>query len=191
MYLSLGLTRHQCICTDCHKQLKTNHEQLQAASSCRDSEDKVLSTCRSMRTPTTPALDGLFDEKASDSGPSSAQKTQADPIVSANDGDEMVQQLKEKYSSSTSRSERMRILTLLPRSWSIKKAANVFDVSKYLIRQANKLVAEKGIMSSPNRKCGRTLPAHIEEEIKHFYLSDEISRVMQAKKTSFLFVQVQ
>ena len=147
MYPSLGLTLHQYmyICTDCRKELKTNHEQLQAASSSRDSEDEVLSTCTSTRTPTPPALDinddqachGLTDEEASDSsstGPSSAQKTQTDPIVSANDGDEMV---KEKYNSSTLRSERMRILTLLPRSWSIRKAANVFGVSKYLIRQAN------------------------------------------------------
>lgn len=200
-YPSLGLTRHQYICTDCRKELKTNHEQLQAASSSRDSEDEVLSTCTSTRTPTPPALDinddqacHLTDDEASDSssaGPSSAQKTQTDPIVSANDGDEMMQQLKEKYNSSTSRSERMRILTLLPRSWSIKKAANVFGVSKYLIRQAKKLVAEKGIMSSPNPKCGRTLPAHIEEEIKHFYLSDEISRVMPGKKDFISVVQVQ
>ena len=80
----------------------------------------------------------------------------------------------------------MRILTLLPRSWSIKKAANVFGVSKYLIRQAKKPVAEKDIMSSPNPKCGRTLPAHIEKETKHFYLSDEISRVMTGKKDFIL-----
>eukprot|EP00731_Ephydatia_muelleri_P000156 Em0001g156a len=201
-YPSLGLTCHQYICMDCRKELKTNHEQLQAASSSRDSEDEVLSPCTSMRTPTPPALDindeqachGLTDEEASDSssaGPSSAQKTQTDPIVSAYDGVEMVQQPKEKYNSSTSRSEWMRILTLLPRSWSIKQAANVFGVSKYLITQAKKLVAEKGIMSSPNTKCGRTLPADIEEEIKHLYLSDEISRVMPGKKDFISVVQVQ
>ena len=103
-----SLTRHQYICTDCRKDLKTNHEQLQAASSSRDSEDEVLSACTSTRKPTPPALDinddeachGLTDEEASDSssvGTSSAQKTQTDPIVSANDGVEMVQQLKEKY----------------------------------------------------------------------------------------------
>ncbi|KAL5457646.1 hypothetical protein EMCRGX_G034929 [Ephydatia muelleri] len=43
------------------------------------------------------------------------------------------------------------------------------------------LVAEKGIMSSPNPKSGRTLPAHTEEEITDFYLSDDISRVMPAQ----------
>lgn len=76
----------------------------------------------------------------------------------------------------------MKILTILPRSWSIKKAAKVFDVSRYFIRQAKMLVAEKGIMSSPNPKSSRTLPAHTEEEITDFYLSDDISRVMQGKK---------
>ena len=68
----------------------------------------------------------------------------------------------------------------------------MFGVSKYLMRHAKKLVAEKGIMSSPNPKCGRSLPAHIEEEIKHFYPYDEISRVMLGKKNNFIsVVQVQ
>lgn len=85
----------------------------------------------------------------------------------------------------------MKILTILPRSWSIKKAAKVFDVSRYFIRQAKMLVAEKGIMSSPNPKSGRTLPAHTEEEITDFYLSDDISRVMPGKKDFISVVPVQ
>lgn len=117
------------------------------------------------------------DEASSSAGPSSEKfqtgkaASDNDPgayhMVSASDGDEVVRQLKEKYDSTTSRSERMRILTTLPRSWSIKQAAKVFGISRYLIRQTKQLVAEKGIMSSPNPKIGsQTLPTHTEEEIK-------------------------
>ncbi|KAL5459789.1 hypothetical protein EMCRGX_G033165 [Ephydatia muelleri] len=51
--------------------------------------------------------------------------------VSLNDGEELVQQLKEKFNSTT-RSERLRILTILPKSWSRRKVAKVFGVSRRL-----------------------------------------------------------
>ena len=102
--------------------------------------------------------------------------------VSLNDGEEIVQQLKEKF-NSTKRSERLRILTILPKSWSRRKIAKVFGVSRYLARRAKMLVAEKGVLSSPNPKLGSlTLSAQTEEEVKNFYLSDDISRIMPGKK---------
>ena len=73
--------------------------------------------------------------------------------VSLNDGEELVQQLKEKFNSTT-RSERLRILTILPKSWSRRKVAKVFGVSRYLARRAKMLVAEKGVLSSPSPKLG-------------------------------------
>ena len=73
--------------------------------------------------------------------------------VSLNDGEELVQQLKEKFNSTT-RSERLRILTILPKSWSRRKFAKVFGVSRYLARRAKMLVAEKGVLSSPSPKLG-------------------------------------
>ena len=217
-YPSLGLTRRQYICSDCRKELTSNHG-LPALSTW----DEVSSTCTRTRTPpvcdindddTMNAADEspssesdqtshcTDDEASSTAGPSS-EKFQTDEaandndpgshyLVSASDGDEMVRQLKEKHDLTTSRSERMRILTTLPRSWSIKQAARVFGVSRYLIRRAKQLVAEKGIMSSPNPKIGsQTLPTHTEEEIKRFYLSDDVSRVMPGKKDFVSVVQVQ
>ena len=53
---------------------------------------------------------------------------------------------------------------------------------RYLVRKAKELVAEKGILSSPNPKGGMTLPTKTEEEVKNFYLSDVISCVMPGKK---------
>lgn len=93
----------------------------------------------------------------------------------------MIRQLKEKFHSTTSRSERMRVLTVLPQSWSTRNVAKVFGVSSYLVTKAKQLVAEKGILSSPNPKGGMTLPVRT-EEVKNFYLCDDISRIMPGKK---------
>ena len=40
-------------------------------------------------------------------------------FVHQDDGAEVIKQLKEKFVSTKSRSERIRILTVLPRSWSM------------------------------------------------------------------------
>ena len=68
---------------------------------------------------------------------------------------------------------------VLPKSWSGRKVAKV---SRCLARRAKMLVAEKGVLSSSNPKLGRTLSAQTEEEVKNFYLSDDISRIMPGKK---------
>ena len=38
------------------------------------------------------------------------------------------------------------------------------------------LVAEKGVLSSPNLKLGRTLSTQTDEDVKNFYLSDDHAR---------------
>ena len=106
--------------------------------------------------------------------------------ISQNDGLEIVQQLKEKYYSATTMSERLSILTVLPKSWSLHKTANISGYM-YFARRAKQLVAEKGVLSNRNPKAGKTLSAQTEEEVKNFYLADDISRVMPGKRTLFLW----
>ena len=49
------------------------------------------------------------------------------------DGTEMIEQLKEKFQETKKRSERVQVLTLLPKSWSVKKMQQQqFGVSEYL-----------------------------------------------------------
>lgn len=99
------------------------------------------------------------------------------------DEEEMICQLKEKYYSTASRNEKLRVLTVLPKSWSIKKVARGFGVSRYLARHAKKLVTENSILSSPNPKLhGRVLSSTSVEKVKLFYLSDDVSQVMAGKK---------
>lgn len=95
---------------------------------------------------------------------------------------EMLQQLKEKFASTTKRSEKMTILSILPKSWSCQKIEEEFGVTNYMARAAKKLVREKGILSTPNPKPGRTLSDVTAESVKDFYNSDEVSRMMPGKK---------
>ena len=83
----------------------------------------------------------------------------------------------EKFHSTTVRSERLTVLTAVPKSWSVRKTANVFNASRYLAGQAKRLVAEKGVLSSPNPSKDRGVNL-----LKKFYLSDDISWVMPGKK---------
>ena len=48
-------------------------------------------------------------------------------------------------------------------------------VSKYMTKQAKKLVQEKGVLSSPNPKAGKSLSKSTEEQVVSIYRSDDIS----------------
>lgn len=56
------------------------------------------------------------------------------------DGAKMIQQLKEKFREIKRRSEQLQVLTVLPKSWLVKKVQQEFGVSEYLARQSKKLV---------------------------------------------------
>lgn len=95
---------------------------------------------------------------------------------------EMICQLKEKFCSSTSRSEKIQILTILPKSWSIRKIAKEFEAPNFMVRKAKLLVKEKGILSSPNFKPGKSLPENVINIVREFYECDLISRMMPGQK---------
>ena len=102
---------------------------------------------------------------------------------------EMIVQLKEKFSTCTSRSKQMEILTILPKSWSVKKLQEEFNITTYMARKVKDLVKAKGILSSPNPKPGKTLNQTTADFVKNFYCSDEISRPMPGKK-DFVLIRV-
>ena len=95
---------------------------------------------------------------------------------------EIILQLKEKFQTTTKRSEQLQILTVLPRSWTRKQIQSEFGVSDYMARKCKQLVREKGILSNPDPKPGPSLPSKTVETVTNFYQSDEISRIMPGKK---------
>ena len=57
----------------------------------------------------------------------------------------------------------------------------MFNASRYLAGQAKRLVAEKGVLSSPNPSEDHGVNVAF-EEVKKFYLSNDINWVMPGKK---------
>ena len=98
------------------------------------------------------------------------------------DGSEMIQQLKEKFQATTKMNEHLQILTVLPKSWSVKKIQQEFGVSTYMAQKSKKLVNEKGVLSLPDPKPGPSLLPETVDIVHAFYESDDISRVMPGKK---------
>ena len=98
------------------------------------------------------------------------------------DGTKMIQQLKEKFWETKRRSEQFQVLTVLPKSWLVKKVQQEFGVSEYLARQSKKLVEESGILSLPGPLHGPSQPPETVFIVSSFYESDDISRVMPGKK---------
>jgi hypothetical protein len=63
---------------------------------------------------------------------------------------EMISQLKAKFKNADSRSEKPKILTVLPKSWGICRIDKEFQTSNWLARKAKELVRSQAILSSPN-----------------------------------------
>ena len=91
--------------------------------------------------------------------------------------------MKENFHSSTDRSQKVQILTVLPNSWSTRKVEEEFAVSNYMARKAKDLVKDQGILSSPNPKHGSSsLSQATVSLVLAFYELDEVSRIMPDKK---------
>ena len=87
-----------------------------------------------------------------------------------------------KFESVSSVNERIKILTILPNSWSKEKIANEFNTSVYLARKAKELKKSKCILAELNIVLARALSLEIQKLVKDFYFNEEISRVMPGKK---------
>ena len=72
----------------------------------------------------------------------------AETQLEANDLNYLVDCIKDKLKTSNRR-KRHQILTSVPNSWSLRKAAEVFSVSKNTIQKAWLLQDEKGIAEYP------------------------------------------
>ena len=100
----------------------------------------------------------------------------------AGDDREIIEQLKEKFHSTTERSVQVQVLTVLPMNWSIEKIQVEFGASNFMVRKAKQLVKDKGILSSPDPRPGRTLARRTVDLVVAFYESDSSSRMMRGKK---------
>ena len=101
----------------------------------------------------------------------------------------LVDLMKEKCKVS-SRREKIKLLTLVPDSWSATKVMETFGASNYMVRQARKLKREKGILAEPDRKAGRQVTGEMKKKTTEFYESDEFSRTCPGQK-DYVTVQIE
>ena len=112
---------------------------------------------------------------ASNSGDQNVCKTKA------NDLDYLVHCMKEKMKLSN-RNEKLQILTLIPKSWSIRKVAEEFGISKSTIQKAKLLRDTKGIIHLPEFYSHSKISEELKNNITSFYCDDEYSRELPGKK---------
>ena len=98
-----------------------------------------------------------------------------------------VEMMKEKFKLSNNR-EKIQILTLIPDSWSLRKTAKEFHVSKATAQKARRLREEKGILEMPQPVIGKTLDEATITKVLEFYENDEHTRQLPGKKD---FVSIQ
>ena len=89
--------------------------------------------------------------------------------------------MKEKL-VTTSNTEKLQILALVPDSWWRKYCSKYFWVSEYLIWSARELKQRKGILAQPSQKKGKAMAQETIDLVHAFYEDDEYSRQLPRKK---------
>ena len=91
--------------------------------------------------------------------------------IKAGDLDFLVECMKEKLKVSNNR-QQLQILTLTPKSWSIRKAAKEFSVSKHKIQNAKFLRDQKGIIAYPDVVERHRISKDVIGLVKLFYSNE-------------------
>ena len=104
------------------------------------------------------------------------------PFKDSADIDKLMQQLKEKVATASWR-EKIKLLTIVPETWSRMKEADYFGITDHVVRRSRQLKKDKGILEDPDpNKGGRSLSNDIKQCVIGFYESEECSRIYPGKK---------
>ena len=96
--------------------------------------------------------------------------------------DEMMGQLRHKFKVTDNPSEKIKILTVVPRSWTIRRIVEEFGASRHQARCARNLQITSGCLSEPNPRGGKVIKQETEELVLSFYRSEQVSREMPGIK---------
>ena len=83
--------------------------------------------------------------------------------------DRLLNLLKAKVDKASTSSEKIKLLTIAPRYWSIRTVQDFFNVREYTVQKARGLCCEKGLLSTPPKKEGRKLDQNIKSIVITFY----------------------
>ena len=87
-----------------------------------------------------------------------------------------------KFETATKRSDKVLVLTVLPKSWTIRKVQEELGAYNCMVHKAKELVKENGILSTPNPKPGHTLPEETTDLVQNFYECDSVRRMIPGCK---------
>ena len=125
----------------------------------------------------------VFDVSKDELNSDVPTQNEKDILQKAKDLDRLLYLMKEKLNDKTLKtSQKIKILTLSPESWSRSKVASFFNVSEYIVREARKVKESKGILELPDVKKGRKLSEEVKQDVLLFYEDDEYSRLMPGTK---------
>ena len=96
--------------------------------------------------------------------------------------DRLMNLVKTKINATKNKREIVKFLTLAPVVWSVNKVALEFQVSRYLVRKARKLVRAKGILEMPEKYVGHGISDETKSVVAAFYEDDDNSRSMPGAK---------
>ncbi|KAJ8685075.1 hypothetical protein QAD02_020868 [Eretmocerus hayati] len=90
----------------------------------------------------------------------------------------VLEQIKEKFRSSEDKRERILLLTLAPKFWSRNDLVKEFGCTEWEARRAEGVVSDRGILSWPDKKRGKTPSPDVVDAVKAYYNRDDNSRLM-------------
>src|SRR5206468_9562353 len=108
-------------------------------------------------------------------------KTMRTCTSTSSDLDIVINLIKEKYKVS-SKQKKIQLLTLAPESWTIRKTAEEFDATEYLVRKVRQFKNQYGNLPEPRVKTGKPLSSETIKLAMDFYQSDEYSRICPGQK---------
>ena len=93
--------------------------------------------------------------------------------------DEVITKMIEQFAEpDCTRNEKVRLLSVLPKSWSKEKIASQFKANKYIVSEARESTDEK----TAKKPAGRSRNETIENEVLQYYNSDDVSRAMPGSR---------
>lgn len=117
------------------------------------------------------------------SNPSNSKEASS---VTHEEYDELLKKLKEKCKLSD-KETKVKILSLVPESWSREKVSTEFNVSERLVRVTREITKQQGILPELHKRKGKTIDPQTLESVKLFFEDDEYSRLMPGKKDCVTF----
>lgn len=117
---------------------------------------------------------------------SQSTSDEASSVFNSMEYEELIQKLKEKCALSD-KETKVKILSLLPNSWSRENVSKEFNVSERLVRLATEMTKEQGILPELQKRKGKTINNETIKTVQLFYEDDEYSRLMPGKKDCVTF----